>query len=88
MSKYSELLKKGKEALDLLKIPFEVRKAEKDLEKEIITLEQAIAELDMKIQETKSTRPLVLKTILNAIDEKDLKVRELKLAEALQKELF
>ena len=41
MSKtYEDLLKMGKEALDLVKIPFEVRKAEKDLEKEIINSER------------------------------------------------
>lgn len=86
--KYADLLKLGKEALDLIKIPFEVRKAEKDLEKEIINLEQAIAEQDLKIQEAKGKRPLVLKDILNAIDEKDLKERDLRLTQELQKELF
>lgn len=86
--KYSELLKMGKEALDLVKIPFEVKRAEKDLEKEIINLEQAIAEQEFKIQEAKGTRPINLKSILNAIDEKDLKERDLKLAKELQKELF
>ena len=87
-SKYADLLKLGKEALDLIKIPFEVRKAEKDLEKEVINLEQAIAEQEMKIQEAKGVRPLNLKKILEAIDEKDLKERELRLAQELQKELF
>ncbi len=86
--KYSDLIKLGKEALDLVKIPFEVRKAEKDLEKELINLEQAIAEQELKIQEAKSTRPLNLKSILEAIDVKDLKERELRLAKELQTELF
>ena len=88
MSKYSDLLKLGKDALDLIKIPFEVRKAEKDLEKEIINLEQTIAEQELKIQEAKGARPIVLSTILDAIDQKDLKERELRLAKELQKELF
>lgn len=87
-SKYSALLKLGKDALDLIKIPFEVRKAEKDLEKEIINIEQAIAEQELKIQEAKGSRPLNLKLILDAIDSKDLKERELKLARELQVELF
>lgn len=86
--KYEDLLKMGKEALDAIKIPFEVRKARKDLEKEIIDLEQQIAEQDLKIQEAKGKRPLVLKDILNAIDEKDLKERDLRLAQELEKELF
>lgn len=87
-TKYSALLRLGKEALDLVKIPFEVRKAEKDLEREIINIEQSIAEQELKIQEAKGTRPLVLKTILDAIDVKDLKERELRLAKELQIELF
>ena len=78
----------GKEALDAIKVPFEVRKAEKDLEKEIINLEQTIAEQELKIQEAKGTRPLNLKAILDAIDEKDLKERDLRLAKELQAELF
>ena len=86
--KYSELLKLGKEALDVIKIPFEVRKAEKDMEKEIINYEQKIAEQEMKIQEAKSQRPINLSTILDAIDEKDLLERNLRLASELQKELF
>ena len=86
--KYSELLKLGKDALDAIKVPFEVRKAEKDLEKEVINIEQAIAEQELKIQEAKGTRPLNLKAILDAIDEKDLKERELRLAKELQTELF
>lgn len=85
---YEELLKMGKEAVDAIKIPFEVRKAEKDLEKEIINLEQEISEQDLKIQEAKSVRPLNLKNILDAIDKKDLKERELRLANELQSELF
>lgn len=87
-SKYQDLLRLGKDALDLIKIPFEVRKAEKDLEKEIINIEQSIAEQELKIQEAKGTRPLNLKSILDAIDSKDLKERELKLAKELQTELF
>ncbi len=87
-TKYSQLLKMGKDALDAIKVPFEVRKAEKDLEKEIINLEQAIAEQELKIQESKGTRPLNLKCILDAIDAKDLKERELRLAKELQEELF
>lgn len=86
--KYSELLKLGKEAIDAIKIPFEVRKAEKDLEKEIIILEQQIAEQELKIQESKSARPINLRNILNAIDTKDLKERDLRLAKELQTELF
>lgn len=87
-TKYAALLKMGKDALDLIKIPFEVRKAEADLQKEIINIEQSIAEQELKIQEAKGARPINLKTILDAIDAKDLKERELRLAKELQTELF
>lgn len=86
--KYADLLKLSKDALEAIKIPFEVRKAEKDLEKEIINLEQSIAEQELKIQEAKGSRPINLKSILDAIDAKELKERELKQAQELQKELF
>ena len=86
--KYSDLLKLGKDAVDALRIPFEVRKSEKDLEKEIINIEQSIAEQELKIQEAKGSRPLDLAKILDAIDKKDLKERELKQAKELQQELF
>ena len=86
--KYKDLLQMGKEAVDAIKIPFEVRKAEKTLESEIINIEQAIAEQELKIQEAKSIKPLDLRKILDAINTKDLKQRELKLAVELQKELF
>ncbi len=86
--KYADLIKMGKEAIDTIKIPFEVRKAEKDLEKEIIVLEQKIAEQELKIQDAKGTRPLNLQTILDGIDQRDLLERSLKLANDLKKELF
>lgn len=86
--KYGELLKMGKDALEAIKIPFEVRKAEKDLEKEIIDIEQKIEEQNYNIQDAKSQRPLNLKNILEAIDKKDLLQRDLKLAKQLQEELF
>jgi len=86
--KYIDLIKLGKDALDAIKAPFEARKAEKDLEKEVINIEQSIAEQELKIQTAKGEKPFNLKLILEAIDTKDLKERELKLAKELQKELF
>ncbi len=85
---YARLLKAGKEAIEAAKIPFEVRKSEKDLEKEIIEIEQKISEQDLAIQTAKGARPLDLPTILNAIDKKALLERSLKQASELQKELF
>lgn len=86
--KYADLIKMGKEAIDAVKIPFEVRKAEKDLEKEIIVLEQKIAEQELKIQDAKGTRPLNLQVILDGVDQRDLLERSLKLAQELKTELF
>ena len=86
--KYEDLLKLGKEALDLVKIPFEVRKARKDVEKEVITIEQKIAEKDAEINNAKSARPFILKTILDAIDDKEILERELKQVNELLEELF
>tara|TARA_R110000782_G_scaffold113397_3_gene203398 strand:+ start:488 stop:790 length:303 start_codon:yes stop_codon:yes gene_type:complete len=87
-TKYAELIKMGKDALDAVKAPFEVRRASKDLEKAIIDLEQEIAELELDIVKAKSGKPFKLDVILIAIDAKDLKERELRLANELQKELF
>lgn len=86
--KYRELIALGKEALDRVTGEFEARKAEKDLEKEIIGIEQEIAEQDMVIQQAKSQRPFKLEAILNAIDKKDIKERKLRQAKELQAELF
>jgi hypothetical protein len=86
--KYAELIRMGKDALDAVKAPFEVRRAKKDLEKAIIDIEQEIAELELDIVKAKSGKPFKLDVILIAIDAKDLKQRELKLAVELQEELF
>ncbi len=86
--KYLDLIKLGKDAIELIKAPFEAKKAEKDLEKEIINIEQAIAEQELIIQTAKGEKPFNLKKILDSIDVKDLKERELKLAKELQSELF
>ena len=86
--KYSDLLSLGKEALDAVQKPFKVLKAKKDLEKEIISVEQAIAEQDLKISEAKGAHPINLRNILDCIDKKDLLERDLKLAKELQEELF
>ena len=88
MMKYEDLLKLGKEALDLIKIPFEVRKARKDLEKEIINIEQQIAEKDATINDAKSSRPFGLDKVLDAIDDKALLERKLGQVNELLVELF
>lgn len=86
--KYLDLIKMCKDALDSVKAGFEARKAEKDLEKEIITIEQEIAEQEVNLMNAKSKRPFVLRDVLDAVDKKDLLERDLKLAKQIQEELF
>ena len=88
MKKYKDFLKAGKEKLDELKIPFQVRKASKQLEKEIIEIEEKIATMELDIQEAKGEHPFNLDKILNAIDNKAIQERKLKQANELMKELF
>lgn len=86
--KLEDLYKLGKEALDLIKLPFEVRKARKDLEGKIIDIEQEIATLDLKIQQAKQEKPFNISNILDAIDDKQLEERKLAQANELLIELF
>lgn len=87
-TKLEQLYKLSKEVIDAIKLPFEIAKAKKDLEREIITIEQEIAELDQKITDVKMQRPFALKTIIDAIDDKALAERKLKQAQELLEELF
>lgn len=87
-TKYVDLLALGKEAIDAIKRPFHARKARKQLESEIIDLEQKIAEYDIKIMDAKTAFPFKLDSILDAIDEKELTERKLGQAEELLSELF
>jgi hypothetical protein len=86
--KLEQLYALDKEAIDAIKLPFEVRKSRKDLELAIIKIEQEIAEKDLKIQDAKGARPFNLDTILDAIDDKALLERKLKQANELMEELF
>lgn len=88
MSKYSDLLKLGQEKLDELKVPFQVRKAHKQLEKEIIEIEEEIASLELKVEEAKGKHPFELDTILDAIDDLAIQNRKLQQAKELMTELF
>lgn len=88
MSLYSELLKKTKEAVELLQIPFKVRKTEKELEMKIIEVEQSIANHDLTIEEQKSKHPIDWEALIDAIDDKEIKERKLNQLKELQNELF
>lgn len=86
--KYSELILKGKEMLDALKAPFIAKKAHKDLEMQMLDLEQKIAEADVIIQNEKSANPVDWSKIGKAIDDKCLLERRLAQFRELEKELF
>jgi hypothetical protein len=86
--KYSELILKGKEALDAIKAPFIARKAHKDLEMKMLEIEQKLAEADVTIDECKSKNPAEWEKIIDAINSKELLNRKLNQYKALEKELF
>lgn len=88
MSLRKDLLSKGKEALDAIKLPFKVRKEKKDAEQWILNKEQKIAELEFKIQEAKGAENLDFDKIADMIDERDLIVRRLDQGQKLSDELF
>ena len=85
---YRQMLEMGEKAVEAVQIPFKVRAAKNDLNGEIIKLEGEIADEELAIVQAKSKHPMALKTILNAIDDKELKERQLKQAEELMEELF
>jgi hypothetical protein len=86
--KLKELWAMGKEALDAVKLPFEIAKAENDVNGKIIQLQQEVAELDLKIQTLTAAKPLNVDAVCDAEDAKGLKERRLKQAEDLKKRLF
>jgi len=86
--KYADLLALSNEEIKDAARPFEVRRAEKDMDKFIIDLEQQVVELKQKIHDGKAQAPILVDRILYDIDELDLKERALEQSMALQKELF
>ena len=88
MSLYSKLLKTGEKALKEIQVPFKVRTAAAKLQVTVIELESEIADLELKLTQSKSADPLDFPTILKALTKLELKERELKIAKDLQLELF
>lgn len=87
-TKLNQLYSLAKDTLEAIKIPFEVAKAKKDLEKEIICIEQSIAEKELSIQDAKQSRPFNINKIIDTVDDKELLERKLKQANSLLEELF
>jgi len=88
MSLYKDLLKKSKEAIADMQVPFRVEKEHKQLEMKIIDLQQQIAQDDLTIQEQKSANPIKWDSLIDAIDRKDLNNRKLGILQKLDIELF
>lgn len=88
MSLYKDLLKLGKEAIAEIELPFKVKKEQKNLEMEILELEQTIAKDELTIQEQKCKFPVNWYDLLNAIDNKAINERKLKQLQDLQTEMF
>ena len=88
MSLYKDLLAKTKEAIADIERPFKVRKEQKNLEMEIIKLEQQLAKDDLTLTEQKSANPIEWNKLIDAIDSKELNERKLKQLQNLEAELF
>ena len=88
MNLYTKLIGAAKEVLEATQIPFRVARAEKDLEMEILKIQQEVAEGDVYINEEKSKYPTNWGEIIKKIDKKELLERKLKQLQNLQVELF
>jgi hypothetical protein len=85
---YEDFLKAGKDVIEAVKLPFQIKAAKNKLAGEIIALESNIAEAELEIVKAKSEHPFELSTILSKINSKELIERKLKQAIQLSKELF
>ena len=88
MSLYKDLLKLGKDAIAEIELPFKVKKEQKNLEMQILELEQQIAKDELTIQEQKTKSPINWDSLTNALDNKAISERKLGQLESLEKELF
>lgn len=88
MNLREKLLKSSQDALDAIKVPFQVRKDKKSLESWIITKEEEIATLELKLQEKKSSKSFDADGILDMQDDLALVKRRLKQGQQLLKEMF
>lgn len=88
MSLYKDLLNKGKEVIDAIELPFKIKKEEKNLEMEILKVEQQIAKDELTVQEEKSRFPINWTKVIDAIDDLNINKRKLQTLLSLEEELF
>jgi esterase/lipase len=85
--KYAERLKNS-EKVEEAKIGFQVKKAQKALESQIIDFEEELANLEIELNEVTSAFPFNVKKAIDAEDKKQLVERKLSQAQRMLKELF
>lgn len=88
MSLRADLLRKAKEVIEEINLPFKINKEKKQLEIWILTKEERIASMEQKIQELKTSKELNIDTLLSNVDSLDLEKRKLKQGTDLLKELY
>ena len=88
MSLRADLLRKAKEVIEEINLPFKINKEKKQLEIWILTKEERIASMEQKIQELKTSKELNIDTLLSNVDSLDLEKRKLKQDTDLLKELY
>lgn len=86
--KYRELLKRGKEVIEEMKIPHKVNRAEKQMELEVIDRESDLADKEFALENAKGADPINVKEIIRLTDEVDSIKRDLKIVNSVKKELF
>lgn len=89
LKSYKEYLGMVEEAIEKAKIPFKVRKAEKEIELKIITAESDVASLESNLQALISSKEdLNISNILNTIDDIELAERKVRKLNELKDTLF
>ena len=88
MNLYKDLLKLGKDAIAEIELPFKVKKEQKNLEMQILELEQQITKDELTIQEQKTKSPINWDSLVSALDNKAINERKIGQLLELEKELF
>lgn len=88
LTPYAKALKMGKDALNDLKIPFRVARAQKQAELAKLELEESLAGLEARLQEMTSADNLDFKAIINQQNSIGLKQREICQYQSILDQMF
>ena len=83
-----ELLRLAEAGIKEVKLPFKLRKEEKQLESWVLDYEEKVATLEAEITELKCEEKLDVDKILDKVDDMELAQRRLKQGQELTIELF